>query len=454
MPRILVVDDESRYCRILSLMLQPEHYEVVTATDGKTAARLLDEQDFDLILSDLFMEPFSGPDLLKHRNTVSPETPFIALTAFGSIPSAVELIKEGAFDYLTKPFQEETLLAAVRNALKVRALAEENRNLRALLKESLGDSEFIGESPPIKMLLNRVKTVAATDYTVLITGETGTGKDLIARSIHRLGTSKDGPFVKINCAAIPSTLLESELFGHERGAFTGAVTRAKGKFQLAQGGTLFLDEISELDLPLQAKTLQAIEDKCFYPLGSPREATVRCRILASSNRTLKELAEQGKFRPDLLHRLMAFPVHIPALRERKEDIPLLARHFLRVFGVEIGRPHLHLDDRALELLGTYSWPGNVRELMNVLRSAALLNQEGVVGMEALSSYPFLWGEAEREDAPTPPAGPSALPTLAEAERDLIRRALDLAGDNKSHAAKMLGISRSHLRYRMMLHNMP
>ncbi|HMK66437.1 MAG TPA: sigma-54 dependent transcriptional regulator, partial [Thermodesulfobacteriota bacterium] len=264
MPRILVVDDESRYCKILSLMLQPEHYEVVTATDGKTAARLLDEQDFDLILSDLFMEPFSGPDLLRHRNAVSPETPFIALTAFGSIPNAVELIKEGAFDYLTKPFQEDTLLAAVRNALKVRALAEENRNLRTLLKESLGDAEFVGESQPVKMLLNRVKAVAPTDYTVLILGETGTGKDLIARLIHRLGTStKDGPFVKINCAAIPSTLLESELFGHERGAFTGAVSRAKGKFQLAQGGTLFLDEVSELDLPLQAKTLQAIEDKRF-----------------------------------------------------------------------------------------------------------------------------------------------------------------------------------------------
>jgi DNA-binding NtrC family response regulator len=453
MPRILVVDDESRYCKILSLMLQPEKYEVVTATDGKAAARLLDEQDFDLILSDLFMEPFSGPDLLKHRNTVSPETPFIALTAFGSIPSAVELIKEGAFDYLTKPFQEETLLAAVRNALKVRALAEENRNLRVLLKESLGEAEFIGESPPVKILRNRVKTVAPTDYTVLITGETGTGKDLIARLIHRLGTSKDGPFVKINCAAIPSTLLESELFGHEKGAFTGAVARAKGKFQLAQGGTLFLDEISELDLPLQAKTLQAIEDKRFYPLGSPREVTVDCRILASSNRTMKELSEQGKFRSDLLHRLMAFPVHIPALRERKVDIPLLAAHFLSIFGSEIGRPLLRLDERALELLAAYSWPGNVRELMNVLRSAALLNREGVLGVEALSAYPLLWGDDEREEASAPPAGLSTLPTLAEAERNLVHSALEHAKGNKSQAAKLLGITRSHLRYRMTLHNL-
>ncbi|MCU0578877.1 MAG: sigma-54 dependent transcriptional regulator [Desulfobacterota bacterium] len=453
MPRILVVDDESRYCKILSLMLQPEHYEVVTATEGKTAARLLEEQDFDLILSDLFMEPFSGPDLLRHRNRVSPETPFIALTAFGSIPSAVELIKEGAFDYLTKPFQEEYLLAAVRNALKVRALAEENRNLKELLKESLGAAEFIGESRPVKMLLNRVQTVAPTDYTVLLLGETGTGKDLIARLIHRLGTTKEGPFVKINCAAIPSNLLESELFGHEKGAFTGAVARVKGKFQLAQGGTLFLDEISELDLSLQAKTLQAIEDKRFYPLGSSREVAVGCRILASSNRTLKELVEQGKFRPDLLHRLMAFPVHIPALRERQEDIPLLSTHFLNVFGAEIGRPDLHLNDEAHELLAAYPWPGNVRELMNVLRSAALLNREGVVGVEALSAYPFIWGEEEREEAPTPPAGPSPLPTLAEAERDLIRRALDQAMGNKTQAAKMLGISRSHLRYRMILQNL-
>jgi DNA-binding NtrC family response regulator len=450
MSRILVVDDESRYCKILSLMLQPVHYEVVTATDGKAAARLLEEQEFDLILSDLFMKPFSGSDLLRHRNSVSPETPFIALTAFGSIPSAVELIKEGAFDYLTKPFQEETLLAAVRNALKVRALAEENRNLRELLKESLGDSEFIGESPSVKMLWKRVKTVAPTDYTVLLLGETGTGKDLLARLIHRLGPAQDGPFVKINCAALPFTLLESELFGHEKGAFTGAVARAKGKFQLAQGGTLYLDEISELDLPLQAKTLQAIEDKRFYPLGASREVTVGCRILASSNRTLKELAAQGKFRPDLLHRLMAFQVHIPALRERKEDIPLLAAHFLRVFGAELGHPDLRLDDRGLELLSAYPWPGNVRELMNVLRSAALLNQKGVVGMEALSAYPFLWADDDREEPLAAPAGPSSLPTLAEAERDLIRRALDQAKGNKSQAARVLGISRSHLRYRMML----
>ena len=453
MPRILVVDDESRYCQILNLMLRPEQYEVVTTTEGKEAARLLDEQPFDLILSDLFMEPFSGLDLLRHRNAVSPEVPFIALTAFGSIPSAVELIKEGAFDYLAKPFQEETLLAAVRSALKVRALAEENRNLRQLLRESLGDPQFIGKSPAIQALLERVKTVARTDYTVLLLGETGTGKDLIAQIIHRLGPSKDGPFVKINCAAIPSALLESELFGHEKGAFTGAVARAKGKFQLAQGGTLFLDEISELDLPLQAKTLQAIEDKRFYPVGSTKLAEVNCRIVASSNQPLKDLSEQGKFRADLLHRLMAFPLQLPPLRERKEDILPLAEHYLQVFGKELGLTGLRLGERAAALLTAYPWPGNVRELMNVLRSAALLNRGGTVGLEALAAYPGIWEETETDDPPAKSAPAGSLPTLAEAEQDLIRRALEHCKANKSQAARMLGISRSHLRYRMMLHDL-
>lgn len=453
MPRILVVDDEERYCKILGMMLRHADYEVTTTSSGSEAMRLLEEEEVDVIISDLFMSPVGGMDLLRHRNSVAPDVPFVILTAFGTIPSAVDMIRHGAFDYLTKPFQEEALLTAVRNALKVRALAEENRSLKVLLKESLGEPQFVGKSFQVTALLDKVRTVARTDLTVMILGETGTGKDLIARLVHGQSAVKDGPFVKVNCAAIPATLLESELFGYEKGAFSGAVSRQKGKFHLAQGGTLFLDEIGELDVGLQAKTLQAIEEKCFYPLGSSRMAEVNCRIVAASNRPLRELAEQGRFREDLLHRLMAFPVHIPPLRERREDIQLLAEHYLREFCSKMGSSRKTLHSRALEFLQAYHWPGNVRELMNVLRSAVLVGRAPVILLEDFSWHPGIFEDHEAEDSASAVPDSSSIPTLAQAERDLIERALRVSAGNKSRAARILGISRSHLRYRMMLHDL-
>jgi len=451
MPRILVVDDEPRYCQILDLMLRHENYEVVTTTEGQQAARLIDGQEIDVIISDLFMSPYNGMDLLRHRNVVAPEVPFIVLTAFGTIPSAVEMVREGAFDYITKPFQEDTILATVRNALKVRALSEENRNLRQLLKESLGETTFLGATPSVKAIMERVIKAAPTDLTVLILGETGTGKDLLAHQIHGLSNHRDGPFVKVNCAAIPGSLLESELFGYERGAFSGASNRHKGRFQMAHGGTLFLDEIGELDTALQAKILQAIEEKRFYSLGGSNTVEVNCRILAASNRPPEEMVKEGKFRQDLFHRLMAFPIHIPPLRERREDIRILVEHYLQVFGTEMGNPSLKLEPRALDFLADYHWPGNVRELMNILRSAALMNRDGTIGLEAFSSHLLFGEEAEAEDSQTETPATNNIPTLAQAEKDLIQRALQTSGGNKSQAARLLGISRSHLRYRMMLH---
>ena len=432
-----------------------EGYEVVTTTDGQDAARLLDVQEFDLVISDLRMTEFDGLDLLRHRNVVAPDVPFVVLTAYGTIKSAVEMVREGALDYLTKPFQEETILATVRNALKVRALAEENRDLKQLLKESLGETVFIGDSPPVKALLERVRKVAPTELTVLILGETGTGKDVLARMIHGLGNQKEGPFVKVNCAAIPVSLLESELFGYERGAFSGATQRHKGKFQIAQGGTLFLDEVGELDTSLQAKILQAIEEKCFYPLGGSRTAEVNCRILAASNRSLEEMVKEGKFRQDLFHRLMAFPIHVPSLRERKEDVRVLSEYYLQVFGNEMGNPGLKLAPRALDFLTQYQWPGNIRELMNVLRSAVLMSRGETISLETVSSHPIFWEEPESEDSQSQPgtAITNIVPTLAQAERELIQKALQASGGNKSQAARLLGISRSHLRYRMMLHDL-
>ncbi len=454
-PRILVVDDEIRYCQILDLMLRHENYEVVTTTDSQNAARMLDEQDFNLVISDLRMAQYSGMDLLRHRNVVAPDVPFIILTAFGTIQSAVDMVREGALDYLTKPFQEETILATVRNALKVRALAEENRNLRLLLKESLGDTIFLGDSPPVKAILERVKKVSPTDLTVLILGETGTGKDLLARMIHNLSVHKDGPFVKINCAAIPASLLESELFGYERGAFSGATGRYKGKFQISQGGTLFLDEIGELENDLQAKILQAIEEKRFFPLGGPRDVEVNCRILAASNRPLEEMVKDGRFRQDLYHRLMAFPIQVPPLRERRGDIRILVEHYLTVFPQEMGIGSMEISPRALEFLTAYNWPGNVRELMNVLRSAVLMGRGKTLDLESFSSYPILWEDGDTEE-PQPLSNVAfinTIPTLAQAEKDLIQRALQSCNGNKSQAARLLGITRSHLRYRMMIHNL-
>lgn len=451
MSRILVVDDELRYCQILDLMLRHENHEVVTTTDGQQAARLIDEQEIDVIISDLFMSPYGGVDLLRHRNVVAPEIPFIVLTAFGTIPSAVEMVREGAFDYLTKPFQEDTILATVRNALKVRVLSEENRNLKQLLRESLGETPFLGETNSVKALMERTVKVAPTDLTVLILGETGTGKDLLARQIHRLSMHKDGPFVKVNCAAIPASLLESELFGYEKGAFSGATHRHKGRFQMAHGGTLFLDEVGELDPSLQAKFLQAIEEKRFYPLGGSNTVEVNCRILAASNRPLEEMVMKEKFRQDLFHRLMAFPILIPALRERREDIRILLDHYLRVFGNEMGHPDIKFEPRALDFLLDYHWPGNVREVMNVLRSAVLMNRGGMIGLEAFPSHLLISEESEAEDAQLEIITPNNIPTLAQAEKELIQKALQVSGGNKSRAARLLGISRSHLRYRMMLH---
>jgi DNA-binding NtrC family response regulator len=455
-PQILVVDDEPRYCRILEVMLQREGYEVITTSDGQHAARHLDEHDVDVIISDLRMPQFNGAELLKHRNVVAPHVPFIVLTAFGTIESAVEMVREGALDYLTKPFQEETLLATVRNALKVRALAEENRDLKRLLSESLGETVFLGESSPVRSLMERVGKVAPTELTVLILGETGTGKDLLAHVIHKRSAHRDGPFVKVNCAAIPAALLESELFGYERGAFSGATARQKGKFQLAQGGTLFLDEIGEMDPPLQAKILHAIEEKSFYPIGGSRLLEVNCRILAASNRPLEEWVRQGRFREDLFHRLMAFPVRIPPLRERREDITLLAEHYIRRFGADMGYPGLTLDTRALDFLMDHDWPGNVRELMNVLRSAVLMSRGGIIGLQSLALHPVFWGtpppEGENPSAAST-TKPSLVPTLAEAERQILQQALQACEGNKSQAARLLGISRSHLRYRMMVHGL-
>jgi DNA-binding NtrC family response regulator len=384
---------------------------------------------------------------------VAPEVPFIVLTAFGTIPSAVEMVREGAFDYIAKPFQEDTILAAVRNGLKVRALSEENRNLRQLLKESLGETAFLGATPSVKAIMERAIKVAPTDLTVLILGETGTGKDLLAHQIHGLSNHRDGPFVKVNCAAIPGSLLESELFGYEKGAFSGATNRHKGRFQMAHGGTLFLDEIGELDAALQAKILQAIEEKRFFPLGGSNTVEVNCRILAASNRPLEEMVKEGKFRQDLFHRLMAFPIHIPPLRERREDIKVLVGHYLRVFGTEVGNPSLKLEPRALDFLADYHWPGNVRELMNILRSAALMNRDGTIGLEAFSSHLLFGEEAEAEDSQSGTPATNNIPTLAQAEKELIQRALQTSGGNKSQAARLLGISRSLLRYRMMLHNL-
>ena len=451
MSRILVVDDEVRYCQILDLMLRHENYEVMTTTDGQQAARLVDEQELDVIISDLFMSPYNGMDLLRHRNVAAPEVPFIVLTAFGTIPSAVEMVREGAFDYLTKPFQEDTILSTVRNALKVRVLSEENRNLRQLLRESLGETLFLGETHSVKALMERLVKVAPTDITVLILGETGTGKDLLARQIHRLSMHKDGPFVKVNCAAIPVSLLESELFGYEKGAFSGAGHRYKGRFQMAHGGTLFLDEVGELDASLQAKILQAIEEKRFYPLGGSNTVEVNCRILAASNRPLEEMVKKGEFRQDLFHRLMAFPIHIPPLRERREDIRVLVDHYLRVFGAEMGNPGIKIEPRSLDYLLDYHWPGNVREVMNLLRSAVLMNRGGTIGLEAFPSNLLFGEEPEAEDSQPEAIALSNVPTLAQAEKELIQKAVQICGGNKSRAARLLGISRSHLRYRMTLH---
>jgi DNA-binding NtrC family response regulator len=447
MPDILLVEDKESLRRVLRLTLEHAGYSVTECADAAQAAAEITRTPYRLVLTDLRMPNGTGLDVLRAARTADPEAPVVVMTAYGSIDEAVQAMKDGAHDFLQKPVDSNHLLLIIQRALEQARLRTENVLLREEFARRYGFPRIIGESDAIKRAVSETQRVATTEATVLLLGESGTGKELFARAVHHLSPRRDEPFVAINCAAIPETLIESELFGHERGSFTGATERRPGKFELASGGTVFLDEIGELPLAVQGKLLRVIEEKTVDRIGGRVTVPVDVRIVAATNRDLKSAAEAGEFRRDLYFRLAVFPVEIPPLRERGDDVAMLARHFAAQFGKELRGREATLSDSALAVLRARTWQGNVRELENAIERACILADSLDLDARDLGL-----GELRRADSPE--SRSDALSeadlsgTLAEAteravsavERRKISDALAASGGNKTRAAEALGVS--------------
>jgi two-component system response regulator AtoC len=429
-PRVLVVDDDAEMAEMVARHLAGEGFTVAAVTGGARAVERLAEEAFDVVLTDVVMGDVDGLAVLREAQQRHPRTRVILMTAFGSLENAIAALREGAADYLTKPFKMAEVTVAVRRALDEARLREENTRLREEVGERYRLERMLGTSAAMKDVLEQVAEVAGSMATVLLLGESGTGKELVARAIHWNGPRAGGPFVPVNCAAIPDTLLESELFGHEKGAFTGATQRRRGLVAEADTGTLFLDEIAEMPLGLQAKLLRVLQDRTVRPVGGRDEVVVDVRVICATNRDLQDLVRAGKFREDLYYRLAVIPIRLPSLRERPEDIPLLAAHFLERAAATLGKRIEGFDEEAMGWLTQHRWPGNVRELENVVERAVTLARGSRIGLGDLK-IEFASGMA-------PSTGPR--PTLAELEREYIRRVLQETKGDKRAAARILGVS--------------
>jgi DNA-binding NtrC family response regulator len=439
--RILVVDDEPAQRELVAGFLRKQGFEVALAGDGKDAVARFKAEPFDLVLTDQRTPGLSGVDLIAALRTVTPEAAVIVMTAYGTIETAVAAIKAGAADYLTKPLNLDELLHRIRTVRERQRLVAENRELRLALSERHRVEGIIGESGRMQEVLSLVHRVAASDATVLIQGESGPGKELIAKAIHHASLRSAGPLVKVNCAALPEGLLESELFGHEKGAFTGAVGARQGRFELAHGGTLFLDGIGDLPLHLQVKLLRVLQEHEFERVGSSRPITVDVRLIAATHRDLAVLVKAGRFRDDLYYRINVVTIVVPPLRERREDIPALIDHFVRTFAEANRKPITGLTGAARELLLRYDYPGNVRELENLIERAVVLTRDDVIGAADLP--------LTLEDSTAELAEPAALTAATEAlERRMIRAALLQSDGVQTRAAEALGISERVLRYKL------
>jgi two-component system response regulator HydG len=429
-PRILVVDNDGEMATLLQRHLESEGWSVGAVTSGPEALASLQRNDFAVILTDLVMDEVDGLAILREAQRVQPRARVLLMTAFGSLETAIEAIRHGAYDYLTKPFKLVEVTLAVRRALEDQRLREENRRLRAEVEQRYGFENLLGRSRAMQTVFEQIRSVAESDATMLLLGETGTGKELVARAIHWNSPRRDRAFVAVNCGAIPETLLESELFGHEKGAFTGADRRRRGLFAEANGGTLFLDEIADMPLALQAKLLRALQDKAIRPVGGSEELQLDLRIISATNRDLPARVRDGKFREDLYYRLAVIPIRLPSLRERTDDIPLLAQHFLDGAAARAGKRFDGFSHDAMGWLLEHRWPGNVRELENVVERAATLARGPLVTLADLATE-FVSPEG---------AEPALRPTLGELERQYIRRVLAETQGDKAAAAKILGIS--------------
>ncbi len=445
--KILVVDDDALMRSFLEQALRRNGFDVYTEASAEDGQRAAESIRPDLALLDVRLGGMDGISLLKELHSSLPDCAFIVMTAHGSIEVALAAMKGGAFDFLVKPFTVETLEVVVEKALGVCQLHKDNRRLRARLKTRKKGPEIIGNSPVMKRLLDLVRTVSRSPVTVLIEGESGTGKELIANALHAWGPRDKQKIVKINCAALPGGLMESELFGHEKGAFTSATGMMRGKFELADSGTLLLDEISEMEMALQPKMLRAIQEKEFYRVGGNQPLTVDIRILATTNADLAKRVQDGRFREDLYYRLKVVPITVAPLRDRREDIPLLAAHFLDVASLENDKPLHSFHVETMERLMTHPWPGNVRELENVIQRAVVICPDTIIGPEYL-----LWDELAKPEITPGPENRLVLPEadlpLRELERIWITRTLEREGGNKSRAARKLGITVRTIRNKL------
>jgi two-component system, NtrC family, response regulator len=457
MPHVLIVDDELNIRRVLAAMLARAGYEVTTAEDGEQALAVLHKTPVHVVVTDLVMPRLGGMELLQRVATEFPDVPVIMITAHGTVDSAVAALKAGAFDYITKPFEQEELKKVIAKATRAHDLERHN------VHPTPGEGEkppLVGHSPAMRQIDEIVAKVADSPSTVLITGESGTGKELIARELHQRSSRRDKPLIKVNCAAIPKDLVESELFGYEKGAFTGAVGSKPGRFELADGGTLFLDEIGEIPVEMQVKLLRALQESEFERVGGIKTLQVDVRLIAATNRDLKALIAEGRFREDLYYRLAVVPIALPPLRDRRGDIPPLVEHFIGKYNRRLGKRVTSVDEEAMQVLLAYPWPGNIRELENLMERSVLFADGPVIDGASLP-------EALRERAggvTTPiaavgPLGAIAAPSgasmkeivrqaQAELERELITRALEETSGNVTHAAKRLQISRKSLQMKM------
>jgi two-component system response regulator PilR (NtrC family) len=453
MSRILIVDDEQSMCELLSIMLRKEGYDIVTASSGETALKALQNEIFDLIITDLRMQKVGGLDIVRSVKELSPETIVIVITAYATTDTAVEAMKLGAYDYLTKPFKNEEIRLVVQKALEKRVLRKENILLKREIETRSGFENFIGKCEPMQRVFSLIRQVADTTSTILITGESGTGKELVARAIHFNSSRKQHPFVTVNCGALPETLLESELFGYMKGAFTGATANKQGLFEAANGGSIFLDEISATTPSLQIKLLRVLQEREIKRLGGTADIMVDVRVIAASNQDLQKEVARGSFREDLYYRLNVIPISLPPLRDRREDIPLLVDYFLKKKMTD--RRVRSLSPEALAALMGYRWPGNVRELENAIERLSIIATGDTIGVEqipdtiknASPGWDFLQFDI-------PESGIDLENLIQDAEKTLLYRALQKTKGNKTEAARLLGLTFRSFRHRLQKYDSP
>jgi two-component system response regulator PilR (NtrC family) len=454
--RILVVDDEQSMREMLGIMLRRDGFDVLLTDSRTQAAAVLAKGPVDMVITDVKLPDGDGIEILRHVKAAAPDTIVVVMTAFGSTQTAVAALKLGAHDYLVKPFDVDELKIVVRNALEKQQLEEENLLLKVELRAQHGLERMVGVSPAMVAVFNMVRSIAPTSSTVLISGESGTGKELVARAIHSLSPRRDAPFVSINCGALPENLLESELFGHMKGAFTDAHQNKKGLFEAAHRGTLLLDEVGEMLPSLQVKLLRVLQEKTIRRVGGTDETEVDVRVVAATNKPLERLVREGRFREDLFYRLNVIPIRVPALRERRDDIPLLANHFLERFNREMGKSVAKISTEAMDCLIGYSWPGNVRELENVMERAVALETTPAILAERLSeALRHPQRPARSDDGLSAPLTPgfSLDRHLEDLESELVRRALAQSGGDRGSACQLLGVTPRSLRYLIRKHGL-